>query len=454
MNLKIGFVLLTMFSLVLLVDASAMCCYSSGVCNCHTYTSCTYTCDLNYYNCNGIASDGCETGTPCNHYAFQRYTFNLSAYTLSNIKSITYCFRGYYSSTGSGTAYLEYYNVTSSSWVYDQPISSSILTICHTFTSITDVVDAASNLTQFAARGYTGDSGTVGIDADMVNLTVNYGSGSIILWTSGKFGNALSFDGTGSYATASDSSNLNITGSLTVEAWVKPSTTAPAYQTILQKATATDENYGLFLKGSEVYFEWINSGAKNVQTTSANLQPNTWYHIAAVFNYPSSYVKIYINGVQNASSSPSADLTTNNGNLLIGNDYANSYPFNGTIDEVAVYSRAKSASEIYADANSMFVSLNIKDSLSSSVSARGATSGYINPGANNTLYLTTNNNGNLNMTAGDYAGTYSLRLYINNTKANLLLTTIQQGVSSMQAILPIQLQLYQQIFNNLIIASK
>jgi hypothetical protein len=58
------------------------------------------------------------------------------------------------------------------------------------------------------------------------------------------------------------------------------------------------------------------------------------------------------------------------------------------------------------------------------------------------------------MTAGDYAGTYSLRLYINNTKANLLLTTIQQGVSSMQAILPIQLQLYQQIFNNLIIASK
>ncbi|NYZ79235.1 LamG domain-containing protein [Candidatus Micrarchaeota archaeon] len=451
MKLKLMFALLAVFLLILPLHAVACCDPTGGFCICKVASGdCTYTCNGGWYQC--YSSTDCDSTIPCNHFAFQRFTFNLSNYTISSIKSITYCFRGDNYFTGYATAaYLEYYNVTSSSWVYDQPISTGVTTMCHTFTSITDVVNTTSNITQFAARGYTGDSGTIRIDADFVNLSINYGAGSPVVWTSGKFGNAVGLNGS-QQITVNDSPSLEISGSLTVEGWINPSTVTPAYQTILTKGDSSNENYGLYLKGAELYFEWINSGVKFANTTSASLQANTWYHVAAVFN-SGSYVKLYVNGVEMASSTPANGLVTNTAALTIGANNSNNY-FNGTIDEAAVYSRAKSASEIYADANSMFVSLNIKDSLNNSVSARGATSGYINPGANNTLYLTTNNNGNLNMTVGGYAGTYSLRLYLNNTKVNLFLTTVQQGVSSIQAILPIQLQIYNQVFNSLVISQK
>ncbi len=455
MKLELMFALLAVFSLILPLHAytppSQTCCNPSGtLCTCGIQSgSCTYTCNGGWYQC--YSANDCDSTIPCNHFAFQRFTFDLSSYTLGNIKSITYCFKGDYSSTGSGTAYLEYYNVTSSSWVYDQPISTGVTTMCRTLTSITDVVNATSSITQFAARGYTGDSGNITIDADFVNLTINFGAGSPVVWTSGKFSNAVGLNGS-QQITVNDSSSLEISGNITVEGWINPSTVTPAYQTILTKGDSSNENYGLYLKGAELYFEWINSGVKFANTTSASLQANTWYHVAAVFN-SGNYVKLYVNGTEMASSTPANGLVTTTANLTIGANNSNNY-FNGTIDEVAIYSRVKSASEIYADANPMFVSLNIKDSLNSSVSARGATSGYINPGANNTLYLTTNNNGNLNMTVGGYAGTYSLRLYLNNTKANLFLTAVQKGVSSIQAILPVQLQIYNQIFNSLIISQK
>ena len=176
---------------------------------------------------------------------------------------------------------------------------------------------------------------------------------------------------------------------------------------------------------------------QSLSTTSANLQPNNWYHIAAVYSYPGT-AKIYINGVENASKSTSEALTTNNGNLRFGQNNALAYPFNGTIDEVAIYSRAKSADEIAADVNPLYVSLDVRDLLNNQVSVRGATEGYINPGGNNTFYLKTSENGNLNMTAGAYSGLYSLRIYANNLRTNLLLKTVQEGVSSIQALLPVQ----------------
>ena len=53
--------------------------------------------------------------------------------------------------------------------------------------------------------------------------------------TTGKFGNALHFDGVNDYVDAGNTSSLNITGNLTVEAWVKPERLETSH--ILKKAT-------------------------------------------------------------------------------------------------------------------------------------------------------------------------------------------------------------------------
>jgi len=272
----------------------------------------------------------------------------------------------------------------------------------------------------------------------------------------GRFGNALQFNSSG-WVEINDSNSLDITNQITVEAWIKPSSVTPSYQTILYKGSSTAENYGLYLKGDELYFEFNNSEGSiaYLWTTSANLQVNEWYHVAAVVDVYSNYIKLYVNGSQAAEYFYLlSSLFPNNQPLKIGASRGAIPGFNGTIDEVAIYSRAKSAEEIAADVNPLYVSLDVRDLLNNQVSVRGATEGYINPGGNNTFYLKTSENGNLNMTAGAYSGLYSLRIYANNLRTNLLLKTVQEGVSSIQALLPVQLRVYQQIFSNLIIAEK
>jgi len=465
MNLKLKFALLVIFLLVLPIHAIFNCCDPSGNCGCTATGTCSYACNANHYNCDGNSDNGCESATPCNHYTFQRFTFNLSNYNLNDIKNITYCFEGYYTASGSGTAKLQYYNVSSSSWVDDQNLDGSESVKCKTLTATTDVVNSSDSLFQFAARGYTGDSGQVTIYVDNVNLSVTYGSSSSpVIWDAGKSGYALLFNGSSSIQVANPS-NLNITDQLTIEAWIKPYYTSPhIFQMIVVKGNVTGEsvfNYALQLRKYEgllsLYFSW--KGAEDTdadETASGTVQAGVWQHVAVVFNYSANSVKLYVNGVEQAGNDPfpSFNLVPNDLPVTIGASNDGIINFNGTIDEVAIYSRAKSADEIAADANPLYVSLDMRDSLNTSVSVRGASSGYVNPGANNTFYLKMNDNGNLNITAGAYSGFYSFRAYMNNTRANFLIKTILEGVSSMQAVLPIQLQIYQQVFRNLIIAEK
>lgn len=301
-----------------------------------------------------------------------------------------------------------------------------------------------------AAWHFDEGSGDFGYDSS--------GNGNIIAfnatdarWVNGYSGYALEL-GT-QYAVANDSQSLGITNQLTIEAWVKPYTVSPAqtWQTILHKGNNTVENYWLGLQNNEVEFMWTDASQSQhtVITSGANVQPNTWSHIAVVFNY-SDAVRLYVNGSQVESASAAANLQTNEHPLIIGTALGQ-WNFSGVIDEVAIYSRAKTADEIYADANPIYILLDVRDALNNSVTVRGGSAGYINPGGNNTFCLKTNDNGMLNMTAGDYAGFYSLRIYANNTRANLLLKTVLEGVSDVQALLPIQLKIYNQTFGNLIL---
>jgi hypothetical protein len=437
-------------------------CSGGGICR-KINDNCNYQCNSGWYNCDDNEDNGCETSTPCFRWAFHRFVFNLSDYDINSITSLTYCHEGYYTGV---LAWIEYYNI-SSGWSYPPTLPTlqkdSEAIRCVTVTSnFGSVIDPTSGLFQFAATGrhYSTSSGTTWIYTDYAYVNITFSSGGTgggnITWVPGKFGSALQVNSSG-WVEAIDSNSLDITNQLTIEAWVKPDTVTPTYQTILYKGDSSQENYGLYLKGDELYFEFNNSEGNvwYVWTTSANLQVNEWYHVAAVADVYSNYIKLYVNGSQ-AGENPYllSFLFPNNQPLKIGASRGAIPGFNGTIDEVAIYSRAKSAEEIAADINPIYVSLDVRDLLNNQVSVRGATEGYINPGGNNTFYLKTGENGNLNMTAGDYSGFCSLRLYVNNTRANLLLKTVQEGVSSIQVVIPAELRIYQQLFRNLIIAEK
>ncbi|MCZ7398493.1 MAG: LamG domain-containing protein, partial [Candidatus Methanoperedens sp.] len=90
-----------------------------------------------------------------------------------------------------------------------------------------------------------------------------------------------------------------------------------------------------------------------------NISAGEWYHIAAT--YDRTTFKIYINGVLDNSVNTQYTPYQNNYQLVIGRGcvgdpclFKPSNPsFNGTIDEVRIYNRALSASEIQAEYNAL-----------------------------------------------------------------------------------------------------
>ena len=74
---------------------------------------------------------------------------------------------------------------------------------------------------------------------------------------------------------------------------------------------------------------------------------NTWSHLACTFD--GSTMRMYLNGVEIASKPQSGNATVSTGALHIGGNSAWGEFFNGGIDEVRIYNRALSRTEIQAD---------------------------------------------------------------------------------------------------------
>ena len=82
---------------------------------------------------------------------------------------------------------------------------------------------------------------------------------------------------------------------------------------------------------------------------TAVLPLNTWSHLA--LTYDKVTLRLYVNGTQVGSAAASADIATSSNPLQIGSDSIYGQYFKGRIDEVRIYNRALSATEIQTDMN-------------------------------------------------------------------------------------------------------
>src|SRR5882672_3048353 len=148
-----------------------------------------------------------------------------------------------------------------------------------------------------------GSGGTVA-DSSGNNLT-----GTIVgaTWTTGgRFGNALSFNGTSSYVDLGNPAALQLTGSMTLEAWVKAAATPANDGQIVAKS---DNSSGWQLKttpdtGVQAFGTFLtNSGGSRIKRFSATTPSlSIWYHVAGVYNATAGTLDIYVNGVLNNGS--------------------------------------------------------------------------------------------------------------------------------------------------------
>ena len=79
------------------------------------------------------------------------------------------------------------------------------------------------------------------------------------------------------------------------------------------------------------------------------LTANSWAHLAAT--YDGTTMRVYVTGAQVASRAQTGNIATSTDPLQIGGDSAFGQYFAGTIDEVRIYNRALSPTEIQSDMN-------------------------------------------------------------------------------------------------------
>jgi hypothetical protein len=168
--------------------------------------------------------------------------------------------------------------------------------------------------------------------------------------TTGKLNTSLQFNGVSSYIRIANSTSSDITSNtITVGAWINPTTTTLAEQTIVRKGNKfilrvksggkLDAN--LYISGA-----WRGSWSSATGTISAN----SWQYVSFTYDgsLGSDNVKLYINGSEAspASNDQTGNLGSETASLYVGTQLGPVNLFNGAMDELAIWNRALSATEI------------------------------------------------------------------------------------------------------------
>jgi len=201
------------------------------------------------------------------------------------------------------------------------------------------------------AFGFEETAGTTANDSSTAknNGTINGATSN----ATGKFGRALSFDGSNDRVDVPDAASLDLTTGMTLEAWVKP-TTNVGWRTVLLKERGTNDLlYALYSSnGSKPRTENFTT-AENTAAGTAALPLNAWSHLAAT--YDGTNLRFYVNGALVTTKATSGAMPNTANPLRIGGNAIWGEYFSGLIDEVRVYNRALSAAEITADMSAKVV---------------------------------------------------------------------------------------------------
>ncbi len=179
----------------------------------------------------------------------------------------------------------------------------------------------------------------------------NNGSISNATWTAlGYFSNALNFDGLTSLVSVPDSTSLGLGNTGSMEAWVKLSN-LNMWHGIIAKGSvdaSASMDYGMEVDYlNRVLCDLGTGTAGQVLYSTMTMNANQFHHLACTWD--GTTFSLYIDGVLNASTPQTLMPVANSSPLSIGQFGGNTDRLNGTIDEVRLYNRALSQSDIQSD---------------------------------------------------------------------------------------------------------
>ncbi|MDX6439390.1 MAG: hypothetical protein QOF45_1973, partial [Gaiellaceae bacterium] len=181
----------------------------------------------------------------------------------------------------------------------------------------------------------------------------NTGTLSGPVWTAGKTGNALSFDGINDWVTIADAASLDLTSGMTLEAWVKPTAKDDIWRTVVTKETRGNLTYGLFSNSDTrqpVGISTIGSSAlQSIVRGTGPTAAGAWTHLATTYN--GATLRLYANGAQVASQAVTGAMANSAGALRIGGNAIWAEWFSGQIDDLRIYNKALTAAQVKTDMN-------------------------------------------------------------------------------------------------------
>jgi hypothetical protein len=216
------------------------------------------------------------------------------------------------------------------------------------------------------------------------NATVN---GAILVGD--RFGdstNAYSFDGLDDFISSSPNLPIN-SAPRSVVSWFKTNTIY--INTSQYNHVQCINGWGSSTSGKVIFPQhivapsgkaWFETGSSSNSIYSNNSVNNfQWHQIVTTYNGSGTSIKLYIDGLLQDSTN-NLILNTYNSNFIIGNAPWANIPFRGLIDDVAIYNRALTSSEITSLYNSSqnTINLNLTTFLEGSYSGNSSMTATLN----------------------------------------------------------------------------
>ena len=177
-------------------------------------------------------------------------------------------------------------------------------------------------------------------------------------WSPGRLGGGLDLDGVNDVAAIDNSPSLNGIGDeLTVAGWTRRGTAQAGWRNLISRqlgTTGADQLFLAFKDGTPNF--GVNTAGKGLtKVGSGSAGVNQWVHLAGV--YDGTEMTLYVNGVERASTAKTGNLASSTRPLLVGANANGTDPLAvsenlaGGVDEIELFSRALSPSEVAALAN-------------------------------------------------------------------------------------------------------
>jgi hypothetical protein len=242
-------------------------------------------------------------------------------------------------------------------WVNVPTVSHTANTVIYLFYGNSSVSTDQSNASGTWDSNYVGvwhlPNGTT-LSGNDSTSNANNGVITGATATAGEIDGGAALSGSSQYITVGNGSSLEVTGNLTIEAWIHP-TDFSNYDEILGKTAGSGGNipapYDFYLAaggGTPEFYSGNGSGYSNVSGSSAPIT-GAWSHIAVTML--GSTVTHYLNGANNGSGTENATPGDGGTAAIIGSRTDKFTMFKGGMDEVRVSKIARSADWIATEYN-------------------------------------------------------------------------------------------------------